>query len=68
MGPVRRLHLAHQGKQISRGLGEEVTPGHIPNPEVKLFSADGTAGATQWESRSPRDPFKAKASLLDHMV
>ena len=32
------------------------TPGNIPNPEVKLASADGTWGATPWESRSlPRD-------------
>jgi hypothetical protein len=32
------------------------TPGHIPNPVVKAVSADGTWGATPWESRSlPRD-------------
>ena len=31
---------------------EEATPGPIPNPEVKLFSADDTALATEWESRS----------------
>jgi hypothetical protein len=32
------------------------TPGHIPNPVVKPVSADGTWGATLWESRSlPRD-------------
>ena len=32
------------------------TPGHIPNPEVKTVSADGTWGAAPWESRSlPRD-------------
>ena len=35
---------------------EEGTPGNIPNPEVKLFSADGTWWAAAWESRSlPRD-------------
>jgi hypothetical protein len=28
------------------------TPGHIPNPVVKPASADGTWGATPWESRS----------------
>ena len=34
------------------------TPGHIPNPEVKAISADGTWGAAPWESRSlPRDFF-----------
>ena len=32
------------------------TPGPIPNPVVKSASADGTWGATPWESRSlPRD-------------
>ena len=34
------------------------TPGHIPNPVVKRVSADGTWGATPWESRSlPKDLF-----------
>ena len=28
------------------------TPGPIPNPEVKPTRADGTAGATLWESRA----------------
>ena len=28
------------------------TPGSIPNPVVKSASADGTWGATPWESRS----------------
>src|SRR5690606_35874859 len=31
------------------------TPGPIPNPEAKPFSADGTAGGTLWESRTPPD-------------
>jgi hypothetical protein len=36
----------------------EGTPGPIPNPAVKLNSADGTWGATPWESRSlPKDLF-----------
>ena len=30
----------------------EVTPVPIPNTEVKLSRADGTAGATLWESRT----------------
>jgi hypothetical protein len=34
------------------GYTEEVTPVPIPNTEVKLFRADGTAGATLWESRT----------------
>src|SRR5439155_8199732 len=29
------------------------TPGHIPNPEAKPSSADGTAPARVWESRTP---------------
>ena len=35
------------------GHSSEVTPDPIPNSEVKLTSADGTAGETLWESRSP---------------
>ncbi len=39
-------------------LSDSGTPGHIPNPVVKAVSADGTWGATPWESRSlPRDFF-----------
>ena len=33
------------------------TPGYIPNPEAKPHSADGTAGGTLWESRTPPDFF-----------
>ena len=41
------------GDPSGRGI-----PGHIPNPEVKPVSADGTWGATPWESRSlPRSFF-----------
>ena len=35
------------------GHSGEAPPVPIPNTEVKLFSADGTAWATMWESRSP---------------
>jgi hypothetical protein len=46
---------------VKKSLGDwsdEGTPGYIPNPAVKLVSADGTWGATPWESRSlPRDFF-----------
>ena len=39
-------------------LSDEGTPGPIPNPEVKLVSADGTWWVTAWESRSsPRGFF-----------
>ena len=34
------------------GYTEEVTPVPIPNTEVKLFRANGTVGATLWESRT----------------
>ena len=37
------------------GHGERETPGHIPNPEAKPLSADGTAPGTGWESRTPPD-------------
>jgi hypothetical protein len=30
----------------------EATPVPIPNTEVKLFGADGTARGAEWESRS----------------
>ena len=39
-------------------MSDEGTPGPIPNPEVKLVSADGTWRAASWESRSlPRNFF-----------
>ncbi len=31
---------------------QEATPVPIPNTEVKLLSADGTAQGAEWESRS----------------
>ena len=34
------------------GNAGEVTPVPIPNTEVKLSRANGTAGATLWESRT----------------
>ena len=37
------------------GDSEEDTPVPIPNTEVKLFSADGTAWVTMWESRTVPD-------------
>ena len=38
--------------QVLGDLSEGVTPVPIPNTEVKPLSADGTALATVWESRS----------------
>ena len=37
---------------ISGGDIEEATPDPIPNSEVKLFGADGTAREAVWESRT----------------
>ena len=39
--------------KVFGGNSEEVTPVPIPNTEVKLFSADGTARETVWESKTP---------------
>jgi hypothetical protein len=39
-------------RNIPGDHNEKATPGPIPNPEVKLFGADDTALATEWESRS----------------
>jgi hypothetical protein len=47
------LFILRTAKPVSGGYGEEDTPVPIPNTEVKLLSADGTALATGWESRSP---------------
>ena len=38
---------------ISGGDVEEAIPDPIPNSEVKLLGADGTAWLTVWESRTP---------------
>ncbi len=38
--------------QFSGGNGREETPVPIPNTEVKISSADGTAWATVWESKT----------------
>ena len=37
---------------VSGGYIEEAIPDPIPNSEVKLLGADGTARATVWESRT----------------
>ena len=38
---------------VSGGDLEEATPDPIPNSEVKLLGADGTAREAVWESRTP---------------
>src|SRR3982751_7146731 len=51
-----RRHLTRPTRdprpQVSGGHRREVTPVPIPNTEVKLSTADGTAWETAWESRS----------------
>ena len=44
--------IAYSVFKIFGGNSKEVTPVPIPNTEVKLFSADGTAWETAWESRT----------------
>ena len=47
------------------GNSGEVTPVPIPNTEVKLFSADGTAWETAWESRTPPNKIKSPSFFYE---
>ena len=50
---------------FSGGVSTEDPPVPIPNTEVKLSYADGTALATKWESREPPELYLSpKESLL----
>jgi hypothetical protein len=53
--PGQFLGLCSIWSYGGHSVGE--TPGPIPNPEVKPYSADGTAWETVWESRTPPDIF-----------
>lgn len=55
-GATRPQQPAPQRPPGAGGHGGRGTPGPIPNPEVKPASADGTAGATLWETRAPPAP------------
>ena len=57
------LFILQAAITVSGGHGEEETPVPIPNTEVKLLSADGTALETGWESRSPPE-FNSKPLCL----
>ena len=46
-----------QPSRFAGGDSGGVPPEPIPNSEVKPSNADGTAGVTQWESRSPPASF-----------
>jgi hypothetical protein len=48
----RQADPARNDPNISGGDIEEATPDPIPNSEVKLFGADGTAREAVWESRT----------------
>ena len=56
---VFKLHRA--SRKIPVVHSERETPLPIPNRAVKPFSADGTWGATPWESRSPPVLLAARA-------
>ena len=45
-------HKDERDPQVSGGVLEEATPDPIPNSEVKLLGADGTAREAVWESRT----------------
>lgn len=45
--------FASSGAHVFGGDIEKVIPDPIPNSEVKLFRADGTAQTPVWESRTP---------------
>src|SRR3954451_20101925 len=53
-GVFRVVGWRGAGKCFGGYSGGE-TPGLIPNPEAKPFSADGTALGRVWESRTPPD-------------
>ena len=51
--PLRADPATTFDPKVSGGDFEEATPDPIPNSEVKLFGADGTAREAVWESRTP---------------
>ena len=54
---MKNIRGAVQLNRVPGGYSEGETPGPIPNPEVKLFSADGTAREASRESRTPPEHF-----------
>ena len=55
-----------QYQNLFSGLvSERATPVPIPNTEVKPFSADGTARAAVWESRTRPDSFLKPSLALN---
>ena len=52
----------YEVERVTAAIAKRETPGPIPNPEVKPFSADGTATERLWESRTPPDIHWAEAT------
>ncbi len=48
-----RTEFEARASKFSGGYVGEATPDPIPNSEVKLSRADGTAREAVWESRTP---------------
>src|SRR5438128_12552197 len=79
-GPRTQTWGGHYDPKVSGGDIDEATPDPIPNSEVKLVGADGTAREAVWESRTlpgffyqvlpsgtlgpPRSPASQEAGLL----
>src|SRR5437764_9501669 len=61
-----RCGRGHNSIEFRRHNSEGETPGPIPNPEAKPFSADGTALVTGWESRTPPDIFRLCRAMSLH--
>src|ERR1700687_4998950 len=55
------------GAKHAGGHRSRVTPVPIPNTEVKLATADGTAWETVWESRSLPAVIPRKPDVRDHV-
>ena len=52
----------------SGGDGVEETLLPIPNRKVKLYSVDGTARGTVWESRTLPGKYASLAQLVEHLT
>ena len=65
ISPALRSRYQQTSAEFFGGHSEEGPPVPIPNTEVKLFSADGTAWETMWESRSPPNSSSGPGLLYD---
>jgi hypothetical protein len=60
--PTNKPNRFVEVERVTAAIAKRETPGPIPNPEVKPFSADGTATERLWESRTPPDKHLAGAT------